>query len=683
VTTTIHQALHGYSDGHRQLACSASLTAKDARLTLIMSDVSGPGVAAEGTPYLTGYPLHESGIYAIAKTWPATDLPRPGCVWTHTLFIEFSDLAVLETPSSLCGLFREPRTPKVAEYASSLQASTEDSVGRALDDSQLKLFASFASAIYGHPNEQVWARRYPGLGDEDVVMHLWDQQFPRLRRSFKFCTLTSVDRSQEGLRFDLQLCPRTNSTARLRFVSQGEGLDAGGVPIVPWVKVLLDDARRPQPQLRKALRVLGADVLGGREAMQPICRLFTSIDDDELDAAVDLVSGDRALAASVMARTMVARAVLRRIDQVSQHSVDFVLECIDLVSEEERRAHASALVMAFWKAQPAKVLEWCFDERVGLRDSMRVGVQELTPDLLLERLIHVPSLAPAILSIRPDLAQYPGFWAQTQHWPSSPLSQDVDLRSAAVLKAMVLGLRNEGPIAACLIHVGALAILDCLQGLTAERLPIPGLDIWVKHACRDTEAVAHYLSCFKATPRDVVACIASHLHPDDVPNDFGDDPWFSALSGTAAHDNHLPTELLAFGFRRALGWRSRSVAQLLALTFEQLHEKAVDDAVPAGSWKLVEGALPWVTSDESWDKGLRLRRALAKRCIDLRVPAEAFCALVKGDVLFKLVLDEVWGLWGGPTYLKTVKNDLDAHTSPVLRKRRREVSDYIKQRPWW
>ncbi|MGP1684968.1 MAG: GAP1-N1 domain-containing protein, partial [Giesbergeria sp.] len=64
----VHQALHGYSEGHRQFACSAELTPNDARLVLVMSDASGSGVTAEGISYLTGYPLPESGLYALART---------------------------------------------------------------------------------------------------------------------------------------------------------------------------------------------------------------------------------------------------------------------------------------------------------------------------------------------------------------------------------------------------------------------------------------------------------------------------------------------------------------------------------------------------------------------------------------------------------------------------------------
>ena len=38
--------------------------------------------------YLTAYPLPRSSLVAFARTWTAPEMPRPGCVWTHTLLIE-------------------------------------------------------------------------------------------------------------------------------------------------------------------------------------------------------------------------------------------------------------------------------------------------------------------------------------------------------------------------------------------------------------------------------------------------------------------------------------------------------------------------------------------------------------------------------------------------------------------
>ena len=91
----LQQTLHGYSEGHRLLASSIDLPTRDAKTVLMMSDASGPAATIGEEGYLTGYPLPESGHYALARTWAAPEMPRPGCVWTHTILIDFSDIPAL------------------------------------------------------------------------------------------------------------------------------------------------------------------------------------------------------------------------------------------------------------------------------------------------------------------------------------------------------------------------------------------------------------------------------------------------------------------------------------------------------------------------------------------------------------------------------------------------------------
>ena len=97
----LHQALHGYADGHQQLALSTALKPRDQKKLLTFSDISGSGARFGEEGYLTGYPLSESGFFALGRTWPAPEMPRPGCVWTHTLLIDFTDLAALESLNTL------------------------------------------------------------------------------------------------------------------------------------------------------------------------------------------------------------------------------------------------------------------------------------------------------------------------------------------------------------------------------------------------------------------------------------------------------------------------------------------------------------------------------------------------------------------------------------------------------
>ena len=100
----LHQALHGYSEGHRLLESSIPIPDDLKRLMQRMSDLSGSSVINGFQDYLTGYPLSSLNAYALAKTWYAPEMSRPGCVWTHTFVIAASVLARIASlmPSCRC-----------------------------------------------------------------------------------------------------------------------------------------------------------------------------------------------------------------------------------------------------------------------------------------------------------------------------------------------------------------------------------------------------------------------------------------------------------------------------------------------------------------------------------------------------------------------------------------------------
>src|SRR5579862_4164998 len=104
----IHQFLHGYSDGHRLIEGSLKLPNDAARLMLRMSDLSGSSVVKGFEQYVTGYPLDSINGYALAMTWYASEMPRPGSVWTHTLVLPVQTMAGIASLRSLMHLFKRP-----------------------------------------------------------------------------------------------------------------------------------------------------------------------------------------------------------------------------------------------------------------------------------------------------------------------------------------------------------------------------------------------------------------------------------------------------------------------------------------------------------------------------------------------------------------------------------------------
>src|SRR3954471_23899161 len=113
---SIHQAIHGYREGHRLLSSSLSLNPDSARAMLVLSDMSGPTMQPGFDEYLTGYPLPGSDLFVFAKTWYASEMQRPGCVWTHSLLLS-CDQVSQTSGSSLMYKFRRPQLEGVESAA--------------------------------------------------------------------------------------------------------------------------------------------------------------------------------------------------------------------------------------------------------------------------------------------------------------------------------------------------------------------------------------------------------------------------------------------------------------------------------------------------------------------------------------------------------------------------------------
>ena len=172
---SIQQTLHGYDGGHRLLAASTSLPAEGTHLMLVMSDLAGARQGRGFDEYLTGYPLKGSDYYALGRTWLAPEMPRPGCVWTHTLLIPSRSLADLDGPR----LSRAHRRPKGAldttPYQQPLALSGKPRLQASVDPREAR---AFIEALYEFPRYSVWISGTDSASYEGLVLALWTQQWP-------------------------------------------------------------------------------------------------------------------------------------------------------------------------------------------------------------------------------------------------------------------------------------------------------------------------------------------------------------------------------------------------------------------------------------------------------------------------------------------------------------------------
>ena len=631
---------------------------------LVMSDVSGPGVASLGLPYLTGYPLPESGLYALALTWPAPEMPRPGCVWTHTVLIGFADLAALAFPSLVTQLFQRPASPiPIGDYAHELLVDVQEHLPvQPFSATSRFWFEHLANALYEHPSEQVWGRRIDGHDVDDAVLRLWDQQWPRLRRSFRFCTLTSRDRSQDGVSFDLQLSPASESN--FRFSSTQNGIEATNLSVDPWLESLVNDAQFPQAStLRQFLRRLGADMLGGREAMQSFCSLHSALEVSSLDGISDAVSqveNTPLFSASDFVKSIIVRAALAYLKCLDGHVFDFVVENLHLLSPSEIHEHQDALAQLLWRVNPTRFIVFGRDDRAGIGEAVRAGAHSIPREDLIRLLPQVDHLVEPLLELLPIVAEEPLFWSNSQTSLVAAVNAGIDLSKPAVFSAIVQGVCDDHGIRSAIQAVGAFDVLRCIRRLVESKADLAQLRRWLSLACVNTDVVARFLSDVPPPPPpQLLVLLTEILSPDAVPNEIGVDPWYSSLKALFEVEGRLPLDLQIYGFRRALGRRSRSVGEILKLTFEPLHTAAENRGIPEDSWQLLQSGFPWAPLGQDWDHAIRLRRATAKKCLEIQLMPIALASFVNSESLFLKLLEEIWDLWGGSRYLRSVSDALN------------------------
>lgn len=681
---TVHQALHGYSDGHRQLACSTKLSPQDAKLVLVMSDVSGSGVASEGSSYLTGYPLSKGGMYALARTWSAPEMSRPGCVWTHTLFIDYPDLAAIGAPSRLAKLFVRPHSPAWSSYGvpGTVDMLDVDEGEPSLSLPEEDWLAAVLTGLYAFPSSRVVAKRDPGVSVDALTLRIWDQQWPRLRRSFRFCTFTTKDRSTPSASFDLQILPGNDVSSRARLPNTHEASSMSSAYQPDWLLTLLEDARRPDHRgLRGTLKRLGAEILGGREAMPIFCAFYrlTSgpVSPTRLHEAIEMVGERGPLSTSDVARAQIAEHVLSHVENADMMALEFLWEHLRYVEPARLQQRLAQVAAPLWRSSPGRLLtalRSAADEAAGWAAQVlkAVHIEELLaawPDG------DVPM--PELLEARPDLVEVPAFWSVVDIRGAHDLYGFSMSDTAAV--ALVRGMAREQGMRAAVQALGSLRVLDMVQLLSASNGSDGSELRWIAYCVDDTSAVAEFLSHVRAPSMPLLLEVARRMAPDSLPNQYGDDPWFTALLKLRVAEGTLPNRLAAYAFARALGRSSRSVGELLQMTFEQLHAAATSSTLAEEDWQLIEPKLSWVADDKRWNRAGRLRNAVANAYLDRNLWPRGFAWMASDNNTFVALMHEAEERWSGRRFLKTVEDSLEQEIDAPSRARRELIHRFLNR----
>lgn len=211
----IHQALHGYTQGHNRIACSMQLSSVDDDRMKVLSDWSEYAGGIDGdTSYITAYPLMDSKLYVIAKTWYADEMSRPGCVWTHSLIINLNEIGEQFDFRELLQLFRRPENGFFEGYNTTLSIHGE--ISTRYDDISLDISLIPLSYIYVQLFKQERGLVYKVERDSAVyqlIILMLMQYLPlQMLSKLTFCSGSSLVRKIGSDIFNLQFTTSTDKS---------------------------------------------------------------------------------------------------------------------------------------------------------------------------------------------------------------------------------------------------------------------------------------------------------------------------------------------------------------------------------------------------------------------------------------------------------------------------------------
>ena len=279
----VHQALFGYDAGHHLLCESTTLSTEAKHFLSIASDLSGSAPSFGFIQTYTGMPVPGTDYYAVFCTWPASEMPRPGCVWSHVLLIELADLAEIRDLSVLRRMLRRPITSMpnwLATYRQPLMVPFD--TPQVLAVSAVQKLHTVITAVYGNPTKPIVILTDESHEFEDLMFALWSQQWPRLRRNFHFSTGSFADRSRAGRVFDIQISPESNRRAwqqhdYLFVLSKSTALPVHQSINERGIDCAVRDILEPDVNgFRSFLRNYGSDIASPRKAFGSLAILFAN-----------------------------------------------------------------------------------------------------------------------------------------------------------------------------------------------------------------------------------------------------------------------------------------------------------------------------------------------------------------------------------------------------------------------
>lgn len=642
----IQQCLHGYDQGHCLIESSVKLPKESASLILRMSDASSIGYMESSPSYLTGYPLPEIGSYALAKTWPAKDMPRPGCVWTHTIFIKFEDLALFNDLGVLDQIFKTPDN-KDFEFFNKTIKLNESIQGTLCEKGSKSLVSSILNALYLKSEPHILLPTSPD--SKHSVLSVWSKQWPKFRRNFKFRTYSS---KSSTLNEYFDLCFSDSPTYKYDD-------DCFKTSEQKIINILLDDIFDfSNDGLKEFLWRYGADSKGLRDSYMPLVQVY-------YDLISTLNCNDSESfnlhTSNILKHTITSKSLEKHIFTIviqaeysdfTEEIIDFILKKITDLKPTELTIHLKDFSNFFAKIPFMQVRRFLYsklnDEELfnslvsHLPNETLIGLVNETPDILLKILKAKPffvleSLVIKLLNSQPQLIKDVSF--EESVIISKFISKSIELELWPALVTLNEQRDNE-----FLPH-----FLDTLKNLSYQKIELVTENVILKN----TSLVKDILTSNTYISLELLSAISKGLSVREFDNSKLD-PWLSALCSINLKQESLPESLALYLLIRGLENIGSHPHLLLTISFDTVHHSIALNRLSINSWDKLNKLLPipnyffW----DYWDRCKKLRNGLIQAYRKHKMPIDKFIYTTEDKTTLKYLLIELESGYENKYFLK-------------------------------
>ncbi|MBJ2259679.1 hypothetical protein [Pseudomonas psychrophila] len=647
----IDQCLFGYDDGHKLLSSSLSLGAELSLLTEL-SDLAPNTVFGRSNGYWTGIPLPGVGRYVLMRTWAAPEMSRPGCVWSHALLIEPRLLESVEHLSMLQRLFIRPSNnadlARYREAISGADISTREPV-EPHDDAVVK---RLLNSLYGKGSSSIDVAAADDLATP--LFAVWSQQWPRLRRNFRFQTAAvRTNAVSSGVRFDI--------TASIGNVLEESTSVTDNYP--EWVKAAsLDLEDGTEGKLRCFLWQYGNDVKRQKGSFKPLVELWL--------LSMHELSLKGAKLGSLIKRSFPSTedALALKLDLINgmlipdaqPDLVQFWLQQDDIPFLPNPSLDGIERMMKLWPTFSRQLLELAEDasDKNGVIENKIVECVEskILATNFWDLTQPYPNLQNLMLNKQPELLLEGGALkiSTEELMRMLPLLKTQDSRLEDFVFSLICK-EDDRLISPIFNQFPAIAARQVVRAASESRTA--SIKAWRDELVRHPELLL---------TREVLGSVSlqstlyEYLQQMRLSSpavlSAGSDPWMAAMSHAVddlwgEKKDILNCSILVLALASdTVGWKG--VERL----FQVVHSKILADMLHGEARDILDEWLPKLNWFSNWDLGLRLRLMVVDAYIRNRWPIESFNALTQ-DRSTRLMLSEAASdVPGGKVLSRTIKH---------------------------